>query len=158
MKLLNSNSLWMMLGVVIGISLYLLEGLDVVCYTAESLLGLRRTLFYGLNASASLELLVWVFDFWTWCITHVSHSQRCAVGILDGTVLLFRTVLRTVGYLAFLTPHTKSTKQSQVILKNKCTNRTSFPTPDGWHLKLCFCSLLWPLGSSEPNLVSAFKN
>lgn len=58
MKLLNSNSLWMMLGVVIGISLYLLEGLDVVCYTAESLLGLRRTLFYGLNASASLELLV----------------------------------------------------------------------------------------------------
>lgn len=59
MKLLDSNSLWMMLGVVIGISLYLLEGLDVVCYTAESLLeGLRRTLFYGLNASASLELLV----------------------------------------------------------------------------------------------------
>lgn len=57
MKPLNSNSLWMMLGMVIEISsLYLLEALDVVCYTTESLLGLRRVLSSGLSASP--ELLV----------------------------------------------------------------------------------------------------
>lgn len=61
MKPLNSNSLWMMLGMVIEISLHLLEGLDVVCYTTESLLGLRRILSSGLSASP--ELLVWIFGF-----------------------------------------------------------------------------------------------
>lgn len=61
MKPLNSNSLWMMLGMVIEISLYLLEALDVVCYTTESLLGRRRVLSSGLSASP--ELLVWIFGF-----------------------------------------------------------------------------------------------
>lgn len=62
MKPLNSNSLWMMLGMVIEISsLYLLESLDVVCYTTESLLGRRRVLSSGLSASP--ELLVWIFGF-----------------------------------------------------------------------------------------------
>lgn len=56
MKPLNSSSLWMMLGMVMEISpFYLLEGLDV-CYTTESLLGLRRILSFGLSAPP--ELLV----------------------------------------------------------------------------------------------------
>ena len=61
MKPLNSSSLWMMLGMVMEISpFYLLEGLDV-CYTTESLLGLRRILSFGLSAPP--ELLVWILAF-----------------------------------------------------------------------------------------------
>lgn len=51
----------MMLGMVIEISsFYLSEGLDV-CYSTESLLGLRRILSSGLSAPP--ELLVWILAF-----------------------------------------------------------------------------------------------
>lgn len=47
MKLLNSNSLWVMLGMVIGISLlYLLEGLDIVCYTTEPVVESQKEIFF----------------------------------------------------------------------------------------------------------------